>query len=54
MKVMCAALAWTAEEGSRTLVHAVTTRKESHGVSISMCSVEKYASEVLSPTKGRD
>ena len=41
MKVMKAALAWTAEEGSRTLVHAVTTGKESHGVFISMCSVKK-------------
>ncbi|KAL9124437.1 MAG: hypothetical protein Q9217_006229 [Psora testacea] len=41
MKVMRALLAWTAEEGSRTLVHAVTTGKESHGVFISMCRVKK-------------
>ena len=39
--VMRAAIGWTAEEGSRTLVHAVTTGKESHGVFISMCSLQK-------------
>ncbi|KAL9630614.1 MAG: hypothetical protein Q9164_006329, partial [Protoblastenia rupestris] len=30
----------TAEEGSRTLVHAVSTGKESHGIFISMCSLK--------------
>ena len=32
MKILRALLAWTAEEVSRTLVHAVTTGKEPHGV----------------------
>lgn len=42
MKVLRALLAWTAEEGSRTLVHATTVGPESHGVFISGCKLEKY------------
>lgn len=42
MKVMRALLAWTAEEGSRTLVHATTVGPESHGVFISGCKIKKY------------
>lgn len=41
MKVTRWLLAWTAEEGSRTLVHAVTTGPESHGIFISMCTLER-------------
>ena len=40
MEVMRAAVAWTAEEGSRTLVHAVTTGKESSSVFICLCSLK--------------
>lgn len=45
MKLMRALLAWTAEEGSRTLVHATTVGRESHGVFISGCKLEKYTIE---------
>ena len=44
MKIMRALLAWAAEEGSRMLVHAVTTGKESHGGFISMCRIKKSVS----------
>lgn len=46
MKVMRALLAWTAEEGSRTLVHATTVGPESHGVFISGCKLKKYRPRV--------
>lgn len=42
MKLLKALLAWTAEEGSRTLVHATTVGPESHGVFINRCKFEKY------------
>ena len=41
MAIMRACLAWTPEEGSRTLVHAVTQGVDSHGVYISQCNVKK-------------
>jgi retinol dehydrogenase-12 len=41
IKVMRALFAWTAEEGSRTLVHGTIAGKESHGVYISGCIVKK-------------
>lgn len=41
MKVMRALLAWTGEQGSRTLVHATTAGPESHGVFISGCQLVK-------------
>ncbi|KAL1965183.1 hypothetical protein VTN77DRAFT_5937 [Rasamsonia byssochlamydoides] len=40
LKVMRALLAWTAEEGSRTLVHATTAGPQSHGIYISGCKVQ--------------
>lgn len=43
IQVMRAAVAWTAEEGSRALVHAVMTGKESHGVFISVCRLKNQA-----------
>ena len=42
MKVMRGLLAWTAEEGSRTLVHGTTVGQESHGVFISGCKIPKF------------
>lgn len=42
MKLLKVLLAWTAEEGSRTLVHATTVGRESHGVFINRCQLEKY------------
>ena len=44
MKVMRSMLAWSGEEGSRTLVHATTVGQESHGVFISGCKIPKYVS----------
>lgn len=41
MKIMRALLAWTAEEGSRTLVHATIAGPESHGIFISQCNIKK-------------
>ena len=41
MKIMRALLAWSAEEGSRTLVDAATKGPDSHGVFISMCKLKK-------------
>ena len=41
MAIMRACLAWTAEEGSRTLLHAVSQGPESHGVYISGCKIQK-------------
>ena len=41
MAVMRACFAWTPEQGSRTLVHAVTQSPDSHGVYISQCKVKK-------------
>lgn len=41
MKLGNALLAWTAEEGSRTLVHATITGPESHGILLSECSAKK-------------
>ena len=41
MKIMRALLAWTAEEGSRTLVDAAAKGPDSHGVFISACKVKK-------------
>jgi hypothetical protein len=34
-------LAWTSEEGSRTLVHGVIAGPESHGIMLDECKVEK-------------
>ena len=42
MKIMRALLAWTAEEGSRAIVHATSLGRESLGVYISLCRLEKY------------
>lgn len=42
MKIMRALLAWTADEGSRTLVHAATLGLVSHGVFVSMCKIHKW------------
>lgn len=47
MKIMRALLAWTAEEGSRTLVHAASLGRESHGIYISRCRIEKYVGDHL-------
>lgn len=41
MKVLRWLLAWTAEEGSRTLIDAVTKGPDSHGIFISMCKIKK-------------
>ncbi|KAI9743709.1 MAG: hypothetical protein M1818_003025 [Claussenomyces sp. TS43310] len=46
INVMRALFAWTAEEGSRTLVHGTVAGKESHGVFMSVCAVD---SKTLSP-----
>ena len=42
MKVMRALLAWTAEEGGRTLVFASVAGPESHGVYITGCKLQKF------------
>lgn len=47
MKIMRALLAWTAEEGSRTIVHAASLGRESHGIYISLCRLEKYVGDHL-------
>lgn len=44
MPIIMRLLAWTPEEGSRTLVHATVAGPESHGVLLSECSVKKLAS----------
>ena len=51
MTILNFTLVWTAEEGSRTLVHAVSAGKESHGVFLSGGKVENQAlaSWVTSP-----
>ena len=36
-----ALFAWTAEQGSRTLVHGTIAGKESHGIYITGCMVKK-------------
>lgn len=41
MKMMRALLAWTAEEGGRTLVYATIAGPESHGVFISSSKIHK-------------
>ena len=41
MKLGNALLAWTAEKGSRTLVHGTITGPESHGILLSECSTKK-------------
>lgn len=41
MKVMRAVMGWTAEEGSRALVHACIAGRESHGVFLSNAMVVK-------------
>lgn len=41
MDTVKAMLAWTAEEGSRTIVHAVMAGPTSHGAFLSECQVKK-------------
>ena len=41
IKVMRALLAWSAEEGGRTLVYATVAGTESHGVYISGSKIQK-------------
>lgn len=48
MKGMKAFMAWTAEEGARTLVYAVILGKESHGVFLTGGTmIKKYALPTL-------
>lgn len=41
MKTMNALLAWEADVGARTLFHGTVAGKESHGVLIDYCELEK-------------
>jgi len=47
LKVGRALLAWTAEEGSRTLVHATIAGPQSHGIYINGCDVHKKHTYLL-------
>ena len=44
MDTVEAMLSWTAEEGSRTIVHAVMAGPTSHGAFLRECQVKKWAS----------
>lgn len=52
MKIMRALLAWTAEEGSRAIVHAASLGRESHGVYISLGRLEKYVRSFSASWRG--